>query len=83
MTSKDLQERILRTCYEFMNADSKRHEQVKDAKFFTEFKTFVKQNSFENLLRRGCGEDLKRQWSQGGDATETRELHKILQGDEL
>ena len=62
MTSKGLQERILRACYDFIDAAGDRYKQERNDEFYNTFKTFVKKETFNNLLRRGCNEDLKQQW---------------------
>ena len=62
MSSDSLQERILRACYEFINADENRYKQERNEDFYKAFGDFVRKSSFENLLRRGSSENLKQQW---------------------
>ena len=61
MTSKGLQERILKTCHDFLESDENLYKEERNDAFYNKFKEFVKKGStFDSLMQRGISEDLKK-----------------------
>ena len=83
MTSAtSFKDRILRACKVFMEEDPSRYKQNRDKAFYANFDKYMENsNVTDSLLRRGCKDDLRSQWTQRKN-TEPRKFHKLLQNNE-
>lgn len=80
-----LQERVLLTCFEFIESDDHWYTAKKDEIFYIRFKQHMeKGTSLDSLLKRGSLKTLHQQWQsqveEGCD--KKRELSDLLRSDE-
>ena len=77
-----LNERILHSCHAFLEEDESRCREERNPQFFEKFRRYMRESAaLDNILRRGCQDDLRSQWT-ANENTKERELHSLLKDND-